>query len=99
MADEEAQGQMLDEDIDSVVRTTRDDNVIRERLQSYLASQLPGGANPQVSEISSPSASGMSSETLLFDATWTEAGGGAGGGAFVGRMAPVSYTHLTLPTN
>ena len=98
MADEEAQGQMLDEDIDSVVRTTRDDNVIRERLQSYLASQLPGGANPQVSEISSPSASGMSSETLLFDATWTEAGGGAGGGAFVGRMAPSQADHPTFPT-
>ena len=98
MANEEAAGQMLDEDIDSVVRTTRDDNVIRERLQSYLASQLPGGANPRVSEISSPSASGMSSETLLFDATWTESGGGPGGGAFVGRMAPSQADHPTFPT-
>ena len=54
-----------------VVRTSRDDAALRQRLQDWLATQLPSGADPQVSEISAPSASGMSSETLLFDASWT----------------------------
>ncbi len=81
-----------------VVRTSRDDRVLRTRLQDWLASRLPNGANPQVSEISAPSASGMSSETLLFDATWTGEGGGQESGAFVGRMAPAEHDLPTFPS-
>jgi len=81
-----------------IARTTRDDNVLRERLQSWLATQLPEGANPQVSEISSPSASGMSSETLLFDASWKGESGAEEGGAFVGRMAPSAADLPTFPS-
>ncbi|MBB84144.1 MAG: phosphotransferase family protein, partial [Deltaproteobacteria bacterium] len=44
-----------------VVRTSRDDEALRQRLQDWLSTQLPSGASPQVSEISAPSASGMSS--------------------------------------
>jgi aminoglycoside phosphotransferase (APT) family kinase protein len=83
---------------EDIARTTRDDSVLRERLRGWLATQLPAGADPQISEISSPSASGMSSETLLFDATWAGDGGAAEGGAFVGRMAPAEADHPTFPT-
>lgn len=86
------------EEVENVARTTRDDNVLRERLEAYLTSQLPTGADPRVSEISSPSASGMSSETLLFDASWTGADGQREGGAFVGRMAPAQADHPTFPS-
>jgi aminoglycoside phosphotransferase (APT) family kinase protein len=83
---------------EDIARTTRDDGVLRERLQAWLATQLPAGADPQVSEISSPSASGMSSETLLFDAMWKGEEGASQGGAFVGRMAPSQADHPTFPT-
>ncbi|MGB0621922.1 MAG: phosphotransferase family protein [Myxococcota bacterium] len=81
-----------------VVRTSRDDEALRQRLQGWLATQLPSGANPQVSEISAPSASGMSSETLLFDASWVGEGGATESGAFVGRMAPAAHDLPTFPS-
>ena len=86
------------ENPDSVVRTTRDDDVLREKLQAWLGTKLPSGAAPEVSEISSPSASGMSSETLLFDATWTGEGGSREVDLFVGRMAPSAADHPTFPS-
>jgi len=86
------------ENNDSPVRTTRDDGVLRERLQGWLATKLPAGATPVLSELSSPSASGMSSETLLFDARWQGADGREETHAFVGRMAPSQADHPTFPT-
>lgn len=82
----------------NVVRTSRDDRVLRERLEAWLARQLPAGAAPEVSEIGSPSASGMSSETLLFEAHWRGEGGSREGGAFVGRMAPSPSDLPTFPS-
>ncbi len=81
-----------------VVRTSRDDEALREALERYLTGELDSGAAPRVSAISSPSASGMSSETLLFEAHWTEPDGSPGGGPFVGRMAPSAGDHPTFPT-
>ena len=72
---------------ESPVRTTRDDAQLRARLAAWLQDRLGPGSAPSISELSSPSGSGMSSETLLFDATWREDGAEAGG-AFVARMAP-----------
>lgn len=100
MADSKAgtDSSLPEEGVESVVRTTRDDEALRRRLERYLATQLGEKAAPQVSEISSPSASGMSSETLLFDAHWTEPDGTRGGGAFVGRMAPSQADCPTFPS-
>lgn len=86
------------EDDGKVVRTTRDDSLLREKLTRWLESRLPSGAAPELSEISSPSASGMSSETLLFDAQWRGEGGEQEGGAFVGRMAPSQADVPTFPS-
>ena len=65
----------------------RDYADLRRRLTSWLAGRLPAGSDPQVGELTVPEGTGMSSETLLFDATWTEAGESRGG-RFVARMAP-----------
>ncbi len=65
-------------------RSTRDLSETRARLERWLATKLPGAG---IASLSSPSATGMSSETLLFDATWRE-DGMERGGAFVGRVAP-----------
>ncbi|MGA4545441.1 phosphotransferase family protein [Uniformispora flossi] len=54
--------------------STRDLAEVHDRLVDWLATRLPDGADPQVSELSIPSTNGMSSETLLFDAAWTEEG-------------------------
>ena len=43
-------------------------------LAAWLATQLPDGAEPRVTLHSGIDANGMSSETLVFDATWTEDG-------------------------
>ena len=57
-----------------VKRSTRDAGDLRGALQAWLTHRLGAVADPEVSEITSPSATGLSSETLLFDATWREDG-------------------------
>jgi aminoglycoside phosphotransferase (APT) family kinase protein len=65
-------------------RSTRDLVATRARLERWLGTKLPGA---KVGELASPSATGMSSETLLFEAAWPE-GGARRRAAFVGRVAP-----------
>jgi len=73
--------------METPTRSSRDPAALREQLRRWLATQLPGGSKPEVSEVSSPSATGMSSETLLFDASWSEKGGRRSG-SFVARVEP-----------
>lgn len=68
-------------------RSSRDPEELRERLRGWLLGRLPEGANATLSEVTSPSATGMSSETLLFEASWQE-GGAERSGAFVARVEP-----------
>lgn len=68
-------------------RSSRDPEELRARMEAWLAGRLPPGASPRVPEISSPSSNGMSSETLLFDASWQEEGRERSG-AFVARVEP-----------
>ena len=60
---------------------------LRQRLEAWLAARLPEGDSPRIPELSSPTGSGMSSETLLFDAHWVE-GGEQRSGEFVARVEP-----------
>jgi aminoglycoside phosphotransferase (APT) family kinase protein len=75
----------------------RDYADLRRRLTAWMASRLPPGSDPQVGELVAPEGTGMSSETLLFDATWTEDGAPAGG-RFVARMAPEMSDYPVFPT-
>ncbi|MDG2307541.1 MAG: phosphotransferase family protein [Candidatus Binatia bacterium] len=68
-------------------RSSRDPEELRARMERWLAGQLPDGAAPRVPGVTSPSSNGMSSETLLFDANWTE-GGAERSGKFVARVEP-----------
>lgn len=52
--------------------STRNLTEVRHRIEHWLAGKLPPGAAPQVSALEVPPSNGMSSETLLFDATWIE---------------------------
>jgi aminoglycoside phosphotransferase (APT) family kinase protein len=67
--------------------TTRDPEDLRQRLEAWLATKLPSGAEPRIAEVRTPSSNGMSSETLLFDAAWREAGA-ARRESLVARLAP-----------
>jgi aminoglycoside phosphotransferase (APT) family kinase protein len=60
------------EDIERITTSTRDLAETQQRLQQWLRSQLSPDAT--VSSLESPAANGLSSETLLFDVTWTETG-------------------------
>jgi len=55
---------------EDVKRSTRDAATLRDALQKWLTAQLGAGAAPRIPEVTSPSSNGLSSETLLFDATW-----------------------------
>jgi aminoglycoside phosphotransferase (APT) family kinase protein len=55
-------------------RTSRDAATVPGLLESWLAGALPADAAPEVTLHSGIDSNGMSSETLVFDATWTEDG-------------------------
>jgi aminoglycoside phosphotransferase (APT) family kinase protein len=69
-------------------RTARDPSTVPALLAAWLATQLPDGADPRVTLHSGIDANGMSSETLVFDADWTDGDGGPRHGEYVARVAP-----------
>ena len=68
-------------------RSSRDAAAMASQVAAWLATQLPEGADPEVSLSGGSDANGMSSETILADVTWTEQGARSTHG-FVIRMAP-----------
>ena len=61
-------------DAERITRSTRDPEVMRGQFEQWLRSTLPEGSDARVVELTSPESNGMSSETLLVDAAWTEDG-------------------------
>jgi aminoglycoside phosphotransferase (APT) family kinase protein len=72
-----------------VVPAQRDLTETRAILAPWLSARL-GVPSVEVGEITTPSLTGFSSETLLFDATW-RARGGVRTEGFVVRVAPTGY--------
>jgi len=72
--------------------STRELDDVHAHLTTWLAAQLPDGALPEIGTLTTPTSGGMSSETVLFDATWNETGERGGGSAqrhaLVARLAP-----------
>ena len=71
-------------------RTSRDPATVPGLLEGWLAGALPAGAEPRVTLHSGIDSNGMSSETLVFDATWTE-GAEPRTGEYVARVAPAEH--------
>src|SRR3954447_7548848 len=67
-------------------RSSRTPEVLRSVLQSWLASRL--GVVPEVSDVAGTDANGMSSDTVLFRASWKDADGSAHDDGLVARVAP-----------
>lgn len=69
-------------------RSSRDPEVLRAQLESWLATKVDAVTAPRVDELSGTDANGMSSDTVLFDAHWTEPGGTSYHERLVARLAP-----------
>jgi aminoglycoside phosphotransferase (APT) family kinase protein len=80
----------MSEPQDAVARpttSTRDRDVLHRRLTAWLSTRVE---QPEISELVVPESNGMSSETLLFEASWNNCGadaGGNGGGRVTQRCA------------
>ena len=59
---------------DHLTTSTRVPEELGRLIQGWMATVLPEGANPQVTDVVTPEGNGMSSETILFDARWTDDG-------------------------
>jgi aminoglycoside phosphotransferase (APT) family kinase protein len=68
-------------------RSGRDPAALGAKLEQWLATALPPGADPSVALLGGIDANGLSSETVLLDVTSTE-GGVRGTKAYVLRVAP-----------
>jgi aminoglycoside phosphotransferase (APT) family kinase protein len=78
-------------------RSSREATNIPNALADWLATELPEGAEPTVTLHSGIDTNGMSSETLVLDATWTEEGQRRDG-EFVARVAPVAEDVPVFPS-
>jgi aminoglycoside phosphotransferase (APT) family kinase protein len=78
-------------------RSSRDPEDTRKRLEHWLANTLGADANPAVSELAGTEANGMSSDTMLFRATWSGADG-AHDERMVARVAPDEHDVPVFPT-
>jgi len=75
-------------DGDAVVRprtSTRDRHEVRRRLVTWLSTKV---SDARVSELVVPESNGMSSETLLFDASWRDEAGEPVTQACAARLSP-----------
>jgi len=66
---------------------TRDPQESAASLAAWLGTKLDGATDLRVVDVETPQASGMSNETLLFTASWTQ-DGSEHGGKYVARVAP-----------
>jgi aminoglycoside phosphotransferase (APT) family kinase protein len=78
-------------------RSSRDAEQLRRDLERWLIGTLGSGRAPEVLDLHATSANGMSSETILFDARWTEAGREEEHG-LVARIAPGTDDVPVFPT-
>jgi len=78
-------------------RSSRDSANVPKRLAEWLAGHLPHGAEPTITLHTGIAANGMSSETLVLDASWTEKGERRAG-EFVARVAPAAEDVPVFPS-
>ncbi|MBF4160179.1 phosphotransferase family protein [Nocardioides acrostichi] len=77
-------------------RSSRDAAEVGRLLTAWLANELPAGADPSVDVLAGVDANGMSSETLVFDATWTT-DAGRFTHPFVARVEPAAADVPVFP--
>jgi aminoglycoside phosphotransferase (APT) family kinase protein len=78
-------------------RSSRDPEVLRERLEQWLRSRLGAGSDAVVSDVGGTAANGMSSDTVLFHARWHD-GDHVRDENLVARVAPDPGDVPVFPT-
>jgi aminoglycoside phosphotransferase (APT) family kinase protein len=74
------------------IPTQRDLEQARKTLTGWVAGQLPGAIELELSEVTGPAFTGFSNETLMFDATWIAADGRPRQQGMVVRVKPTGHT-------
>ncbi len=77
--------------------THRDPEQTAAVLASWLEGRLPGASGVSVGGIEAPPTNGFSSETIMFDASWRDAGGSGFDNRLVARVAPTGHTVFLEP--
>lgn len=80
----------------TITTTERDLDEIRAALEGWLAVRVDADRTPDITGMSRPEAGGMSSSSVVFDASWTS-GGAPAAGCFVVRMAPEASAMTVFP--
>jgi aminoglycoside phosphotransferase (APT) family kinase protein len=79
--------------------STRDADELRARLDTWFAGRPEIGTRPSIDGFERPETNGMSSETLLFQASWDPpSGGDRVTGRFVARLCPDTGAYPVFPT-
>ena len=60
---------------DHLTTSTRDQAELGRRIEAWLVGVVPPGGDPRVTDVVKPEGNGMSSETLLFTASWIDEDG------------------------
>ena len=84
-------------DPEKITTSTRDPEVMTGQFGAWLASVLPADAESGVVTLTSPQGNGMSSETLLVTARWTERGV-RDEHRLVARVAPPETAYPVFPS-
>jgi aminoglycoside phosphotransferase (APT) family kinase protein len=74
----------------------RDPEVTRVKLEGWLRERLPDAAQVRVPHLQTPSTTGFSAETLIFDAEW-QAGDGWQRASYVAKVAPTGHQIFPEP--
>ncbi len=78
-------------------RSSRDQERLRAQLEAWLRNRLDAAAAPAITEIAATSANGLSSDTILFTAEWTD-DGTRQAHDLVARIAPDTDDVPVFPT-
>ncbi|HVT64863.1 MAG TPA: phosphotransferase family protein [Mycobacteriales bacterium] len=77
--------------------SSREPEQVRQRLEQWLAQQIDGGSDVTVSDLEGSEANGMSSDTTMFRARWTDSDG-PHDERLVARIAPDTNDVPVFPT-
>lgn len=84
-------------EVQKLTTSSRDREQTRASLEGWLRDRLGDDADARITDFVVPEANGMSSETILFDAEWTEDGERAGH-RLVMRLAPADDSFPVFPS-
>jgi aminoglycoside phosphotransferase (APT) family kinase protein len=88
----------MDRDVNTEVALTvseRDVSAMKERLAAWLGDRVGDGTPPAISDLRRPAGAGLSSVTVLFEATWPD--GGHEPLSLVARMPPEQASFPVFP--